>query len=230
MFHPKGPSFMEQARQALSSTKKGYDLLAPKFEFTPYLTPSWMLDAVAPLVGEVESGLDVCCGTGAGLRMLAPSVSKRLVGIDFSQGMLNEVEVDPGEATLELVQGDVRKMEFSEEFDVATCFGALGHFVDDEEDLLISQVFKVLKPGGRFLFVTGFRPERWTSAYWFTHSFNTAMRVRNALIKPQFVMYFHTFILPGIRQKLEKAGFEVAVRNPQNWRNWRVVCATRPSD
>tara|TARA_R110002096_G_scaffold173997_4_gene349569 strand:- start:3817 stop:4515 length:699 start_codon:yes stop_codon:yes gene_type:complete len=229
MFHPKGPTFMEQARQALSSTERGYDMLAPKFEYTPYLTPSWMLEAVGPMVGEVECALDVCCGTGAGLRMLAPSVKQRMVGIDFSQGMLNEVNVDPGDAELELIHGDVREMEFDGEFDIATCFGALGHFVDEEEDLLIAKVFQALKPGGRFLFVTSFRPEPWTPTAWFTHSFNTAMRVRNALIKPQFVMYYHTFILPGIRAKLEKAGFEVAIRNPQSWRNWRIVSATRPS-
>ena len=39
MFHPQGPTFWELARQALSSTQRGYDLLAPKFDFTPFRTP-----------------------------------------------------------------------------------------------------------------------------------------------------------------------------------------------
>ena len=33
MFHPQGPTLWELAVQALSSTERGYDLLAPKFEF-----------------------------------------------------------------------------------------------------------------------------------------------------------------------------------------------------
>jgi len=33
--------------QALSSVEGGYDLLAPKFDHTPFRTPDGMLDAVA---------------------------------------------------------------------------------------------------------------------------------------------------------------------------------------
>src|SRR5437899_5670042 len=75
MFHPKGPSFFELARQALSSTERGYDLLAPKFDYTPFRTPQWLLDAVAePLreMGPFRSGLDLCCGTGAAIQILRP--------------------------------------------------------------------------------------------------------------------------------------------------------------
>jgi hypothetical protein len=44
MFHPQGPTFWELARQVLSSTERGYDLLAPKFDFTPFRTPEEILD------------------------------------------------------------------------------------------------------------------------------------------------------------------------------------------
>ena len=43
MFHPDGPTFWELARQALSSTTRGYDLLAPKFDVTPFRTPDVIL-------------------------------------------------------------------------------------------------------------------------------------------------------------------------------------------
>src|SRR5437763_267304 len=91
MFHPRGPTFFELARQALSSTQKGYDLLAPKFDYTPFLTPREVLDAVAAHLlpaAPFGAGLDLCCGTGAGLRLLRPLCRERVVGIDFSQGML----------------------------------------------------------------------------------------------------------------------------------------------
>ncbi|MGD0243212.1 MAG: hypothetical protein ABSB59_23265 [Streptosporangiaceae bacterium] len=47
----------------------GYDLLAPKFDRTPFRTPDSELDATAGALGRLGpfgAGLDVCCGTGAG--------------------------------------------------------------------------------------------------------------------------------------------------------------------
>jgi ubiquinone/menaquinone biosynthesis C-methylase UbiE len=91
VFHPKGPSFLELARQALSSTEQGYDLLAPKFDYTPFRTPDWLLAAVAPHLGaplSIDRALDVCCGTGAAIRFLRPLCRHSVTGIDVSAGML----------------------------------------------------------------------------------------------------------------------------------------------
>src|SRR5713101_6986048 len=74
MFHPNGPTFFELAEQALSSTERGYDLLAPKFDHTPFRTPDEVLDRVVeqlrPL-GPFASALDVCCGPCAASASLA---------------------------------------------------------------------------------------------------------------------------------------------------------------
>ena len=83
MFHPSGPTLGELARQALSSTEHGYDLLAPKFDYTPFRTSDSILAAVAAslsLDAPFGSGLDLCCGTGAGMRMLWPLCRDRVVG------------------------------------------------------------------------------------------------------------------------------------------------------
>ena len=69
MFSPGSPSARELAAQALSSVGRGYDLLAPKFDRTPFRTPDDVLDATAEALrppGAFGPGLDVCCGTGAG--------------------------------------------------------------------------------------------------------------------------------------------------------------------
>src|SRR5881275_1412415 len=102
MFHPKGPTFWELAVQALSSTQRGYDLLAPKFDYTPFRTP----DAIVRVVGErlarrgpFADGLDLCCGTGVGLRMLQPLCTRCVVGLDFSAGMLAEARRRRGDGT-----------------------------------------------------------------------------------------------------------------------------------
>ena len=73
VFSPEGPSVRELAVQALSSVEGGYDLLAPNFDHTPFRTPDGVLDATAEALrplGPFGRGLDVCCGTGAGLRVL----------------------------------------------------------------------------------------------------------------------------------------------------------------
>src|SRR3982750_1109 len=111
MFHPRGPTFWELAEQALSSTERGYDLLAPKFDYTPFRTPDWALNRVVDALRGLApfgSGLDICCGTGAGLRVLRPFCTERVVGIDFSPGMLRQcakqIASMPGTAPVELVR------------------------------------------------------------------------------------------------------------------------------
>src|SRR5437588_4639549 len=140
MFHPDGPTFWELAEQALSSTQRGYDLLAPKFDRTPFRTPQSVLDAVAARLRPLATfgaGLDVCCGTGAGMAMLRPLCLDRVVGLDFSGGMLEVCRRDTaaaaGAAGLEYVRGDALAMPFGAEFDLAVCFGALGHIARRDE-------------------------------------------------------------------------------------------------
>lgn len=237
MFHPKGPTFFELARQALSSTDRGYDLLAPKFEYTPFRTPDFILDNVAEhlkTLGPFQTGLDICCGTGAAMRMLRPFCSERVVGIDRSAGMLAEAQrltADaPGTAALEFVRGDALQMPFESAFDVAVCFGAFGHILTRDEPRFVGQIAQALRPGGRFVFVTAFMPPLWSPGYWLARGFNAAMRIRNLLWSPKFIMYYLTFLLPGAQKLLETAGFDVDVR-PAGlawpWSGLRLVTATR---
>ncbi|HLL53012.1 MAG TPA: methyltransferase domain-containing protein, partial [Myxococcaceae bacterium] len=131
MFDREGPTFLELAHQALSSTERGYDLLAPKFDHTPFRTPDPILKAVAERIGgegSIDSALDVCCGTGAALRFLRPLCRTRVAGVDLSRGMLAEARRNcadaPGTAPVELVRGDALALPFRATFDVVTCFGA----------------------------------------------------------------------------------------------------------
>jgi SAM-dependent methyltransferase len=76
MFSPLGPSLRELARQALSSVEDGYDLLAPKFDYTPFRTSGDVLDATADALrplGPFGRGLDVRALPFAGAFDLAVS-------------------------------------------------------------------------------------------------------------------------------------------------------------
>ncbi|MCK8500818.1 class I SAM-dependent methyltransferase [Myxococcus fulvus] len=237
MFHRQGPTLLELAEQAFSSVEQGYDLLAPKFDYTPFRTPDPVLRAAIEALGpsgSVGTALDVCCGTGAAMRHLRPLARERVTGIDVSQGMLEEADRRlsgaPGTAALEFVRGDALEMTFDAAFDVATCFGAFGHILEADEPRLIQRIHQALRPGGRFLFVTGHPPSKLRPGYWVARSFNAAMRVRNALWKPPFVMYYLTFLVPRARALLEAQGFSVEVRDgilPEPFTPLATVIATK---
>ena len=236
MFDPKGPSFIELARQALSSTTRGYDLLAGKFEHTPFRTPEELLEPVAQVAAEgdgVGSALDVCCGTGAVMRHLRPICTERVTGIDLSAGMLAEARRQlrdaPGEAAVELIRRDVFEMGFEGEFDLATCFGAFGHILHEQQDAFAERVRAALKPGGRFIFATRPMPPVLSKTWLFSHGFNAAMHLRNALKEPPFIMFYLTFTLDRACEVLERHGFELDVRRPYTgeYDTLRLVVATR---
>lgn len=237
MFDPQGPTFLELARQALSSTERGYDLLAPKFDHTPFRTPDVVLDPVAACLEPAGRALDVCCGTGAAFRILRP-IAEEVVGVDFSQGMLAEAKRSAAttggagkRASVHVVRADARNLPFAGAFDLAVCFGALGHFVGEDQDLFLAAIARALRKGGRFVFVTsGHVP--WSSpAFWLAKGFNAAMHVRNALRKPEFVMFYLTFLLPDVIDQLDRHGFDARVderaRFPRPISGLKVVVATR---
>ena len=241
MFSPQGPSLHELAVQALSSVEGGYDLLAPKFDHTPFRTPDGVLDAAAAALrplGPFGRGLDVCCGTGtgAGMRVLRSLCQGRIMGADFSAGMLAQGAPGAG-----WVRADVRALPFAGAFDLAVSFGALGHFLPAERPALFAGVYRALRPGGVLAFPVG-APQPVTSGwyragwYWALPGFDLAMRVRNAVWRPPFVMYYRTCPLHAVRSDLTASGFTVTTlpltalgRREDGSPRYRLVIARRAS-
>jgi ubiquinone/menaquinone biosynthesis C-methylase UbiE len=210
VFSPHGPSLRELCVQALSSVERGYDLLAPKFDHTPFRTPESVLGATAQVLSEagpVGDGLDVCCGTGAGLTVLRRLCEGRMTGVDFSVGMLDQARRQYPDATF--VRADVRALPFAQAFDLAVTFGALGHFLRPERSALFEGVYRALRPGGLFALPISAPPPPASVSHWALLGFDLAMRVRNAVWRPPFVMYYRTTSLPAVRQDLAAAGFTV---------------------
>jgi ubiquinone/menaquinone biosynthesis C-methylase UbiE len=235
MFSPRGPSVRELARQALSSVEGGYDLLAPKFDYTPFRTPDGVLDATAGALrrlGPFGPGLDVCCGTGAGMRVLTSLCHGPVTGADFSTGMLAQARGAHPDATW--VRADARALPFTGAFDLAVSFGALGHFLPAERPALFTGVYRALRPGGLFAFPVS-APQPITSAwYWALLGFDLAMRVRNAVWRPPFVMYYRTCPPHALRDDLAASRFTVTTvpltalgRREDGSPRYRLVLARR---
>ncbi|MEU1071396.1 MULTISPECIES: class I SAM-dependent methyltransferase [unclassified Streptomyces] len=235
MFAPQGPTVRELAVQALSSVERGYDLLAPKFDLTPYRTADAVLQAVTGVLtalGPFGRGLDLCCGTGAGLDVLRAVCRERITGVDFSAGML-AVGRARGAGDADWIRADARALPFRDAFDLVVSFGAFGHFLPAERPGLFAQVRSVLAPGGRFAFPVAAPARPGTAGYWALLGFDAAMRLRNALWRPPFVMYYRDFRLAGLRAELAGAGFHVdhyaleeLGRRPDGSPRCRLVVAT----
>ena len=210
MSSPRGPSLRELAVQALSSVEGGYDLLAPKFNYSPFRTPDGVLDATAgalrPL-GPFGRGLDVCTGTGAGIRVLGSLCQGPVVGVDLSAGMLAQARGAHPRARW--VRADARALPFAGAFDLAVSFGAFGHFLPAERPVLFAGVYRALRPGGVFAFPAAEPPPVTSRWHWALLGFDLAMRARNAVWRPPFVMYYRTWPLPAVRDDLTASGFTV---------------------
>lgn len=216
VFSQQGPSLGELAVQALSSTQRGYDLLAPKFDHTPFRTPEPVLTAVEQALrplGPFTAGLDVCCGTGAGVETLRRLCERQVTGLDFSAGMLavarSRVPAPSEEPSVHWVRADALRLPFAPAFDLAVSFGAFGHFLPDQRPRLFAEIRAALRPGGRFAFPVAAPPRVGTAQYWALWGFDTVMHCRNALRRPRFVMYYRTFRFPQVRAELARAGFTV---------------------
>jgi ubiquinone/menaquinone biosynthesis C-methylase UbiE len=236
VFSPQGPSLRELCIQALSSVERGYDLLAPKFDHTPFRTPESILGATAHALNELGpfgQGLDVCCGTGAGMRVLRPLCQGRITGVDFSAGMLAQARSAHPDATW--VRADARALPFAVDFDLAVTFGALGHFLPTERPALFEGVYRALRPGGLFAFPIGALPPLTSVSHWALLGFDLAMRIRNVVWRPPFVMYYCTNQLPAVHDDLTAAGFTVTAvdlaaldRQRDGSTRYRLILARKP--
>jgi len=210
VFSPGGPTARDLLVQALSSVEEGYDLLAPTFDRTPFRTPDRVLDATAAALrplGPFGLGLDVCCGTGAGVQLLADLCRGPVTGVDFSTAMLAQARrAHPG---ARWVRADARALPFRGGFDLAVSFGALGHFLPAERPGVFAGVYRALRPGGVFALPIGAPPPVTSPGYWALLGFDVAMRVRNAVRRPPFVMYYRTCTPAAVSGHLAGAGFAV---------------------
>lgn len=103
--------------------------------------------------------LDLACGHG---RLAVPmaELGMRVTGLDRSEGFLalaRQAAAERGVA-VEFVRGDMRRLPWRNRFDgVYNVFTSFGYFRDEENEQVLEQVARALKPGGRFLLETQHR-------------------------------------------------------------------------
>jgi ubiquinone/menaquinone biosynthesis C-methylase UbiE len=98
-----------------------------------------------------EAGLDVGCGMGDEVRMIAERVgpSGRAVGVDVNEGLLETArERTPGDLAVVFLRADAQALPFGDgEFAAARVERALQHMADPSR--AIAEMARVVRPGGR---------------------------------------------------------------------------------
>ncbi|HJV29820.1 MAG TPA: methyltransferase domain-containing protein, partial [Gaiellaceae bacterium] len=102
---------------------------------------------------ELEPGmevLDLACGHGRIANRLAER-GARVTGLDATPFFLELARADAArrEVEVEYVEGDMRRLPWTERFDrTVNWFTAFGYFDDDENRLVLREAHRALKPGG----------------------------------------------------------------------------------
>jgi phosphatidylethanolamine/phosphatidyl-N-methylethanolamine N-methyltransferase len=120
--------------------------------------------------------LDIGVGNGSHLPLYT---AHQITGIDISQAMLNKAErFKTGNTRLLLMNGE--NLLFSEAcFDYVVLCHVLA--VTKNSDQLLTQVYKVLKPGGKLYILNHFTPANWLRYVdWFFQPFCSLFHFRSA--------------------------------------------------
>jgi demethylmenaquinone methyltransferase/2-methoxy-6-polyprenyl-1,4-benzoquinol methylase len=142
---------VETGRLPADSVRRMFDRIAPVYDamnhvMTAGLDRRWRRITVAEAVRPGDRVLDACCGTGDLAIAATRAGAAEVVGLDFSEAMLERARRKAPE--LEWRSGDVLALPFADaSFDAVT----VGFGVRNVEDLpaALRELRRVLRPGGR---------------------------------------------------------------------------------
>jgi len=125
---------------------------------------SWRKKVVAAVAAtKPDSILDIATGTGDLAIQMANTGATRIVGLDLSDGMLSvgrkKIAAKELDVEIEMIQGDSEDLPFeADSFDAITVAFGVRNF--EKLELGLSEIFRVLKPGGIFVVLETSVPTR----------------------------------------------------------------------
>ena len=150
---------VETGRLSAADVRSMFDRIAPVYDvmnhaMTLGLDRGWRRLTAQAVVAPDDRVLDACCGTGD-LALAARAEGGRVTGLDFSERMLERARHKTAE--IEWVQGDLLALPFeAASFDACTVGFGLRNV--DDLDRALSELRRVLRPGGRLGILEIVRP------------------------------------------------------------------------
>jgi len=152
----------EQVTKMFDTISGNYDGLNRVISFG--IDVSWRKKVLAIIkASNPETILDIATGTGDLAIMLAQTNAKKIVGFDISSGMLEigkqKVAHKNLDNKIDMVLGDSENMPFEDNsFDAITVAFGIRNFETLEKGL--SEIHRVLKPGGTFVILETSMPTK----------------------------------------------------------------------
>lgn len=143
----------KQVEQMFDNISGNYDDLNRVISFGTDV--KWRKKVIALVAAQnPKSILDIATGTGDLAIQMAPIKAERIVGLDLSEGMLKvgrkKITDKNLDDRIEMIQGDSEALPFDDNtFDAITVAFGVRNFETLEKGL--SEIYRVLKPGGIFV-------------------------------------------------------------------------------
>lgn len=114
-------------------------------EYTNYLDSALLQHSKDAVLKDVA---EICCGRGEAFRLLG-NLIERGIGVDISVSMLEVARKELTSKNFFFLQGDATMLPLKgNQFDSVFMLGGIHHVSHREQ--LFAEVFRILKPGGRF--------------------------------------------------------------------------------
>ena len=185
-----------------------------------------------------ESILDIATGTGDLALALTATRASRIVGLDISAGMLSvgkyKVKMENLENTIEMVIGDSEALTYDDNsFDAVTVAFGVRNF--ENLELGLSELFRVLKPGGTLVVLETAVPTRFPFKQGYKFHTQVIIPLMGKLFTRDQAAYKYlsdsAAVFPHGKQFnniLEKMGFIEVEDSPQTLGVASIYCATKP--
>ncbi len=140
-----------------------FNAIAPRYECTNTICSGgrdayWRNRAVQlASIRSDDDVLDIACGTGDFTRAFARAHPRSVTGCDFAHEMLTRAARTPG-TVRRWIEADALRLPFNDgSFSLTSCAFGVRNFVDLDAGL--SEMLRVLKPGGRSVILEFARPK-----------------------------------------------------------------------
>ena len=186
-----GLTFTDEAARHLEKTYRTKDIVAQRRETIRHLNL---------LAG--EKVLDIGCGPGFLCEEMSETVDRHgiVVGIDISPDLVELCARREHPTWLSYEVGDATKLRQPDvSFDVVACTQVAEYVAD--VDAVLSEAFRVLKPGGRTIFIT----TDWDAVVWFS---DDAKRMA-AVLKSWEAHCAHPHLPRTMPHRLKNSGFRL---------------------